>query len=147
VGEERGVIINTASIAAFDARSARPPIRHPKADPRHVVYHAEAAGTGLPGAGPPSLRAAAGQLRIALKAIERRLVTGEHARYVRSSFLLALALDNLRRRHSPLSNALKDLTLLDGALAGLAATLRMEVADHDTRQPTGEALGSAHDVQ
>ena len=32
VGEERGVIINTASIAAFDARSARPPIRHPKAE-------------------------------------------------------------------------------------------------------------------
>jgi hypothetical protein len=112
-----------------------------------VVNHAEAAGTGLPGVGPPSLRAAAGQLRTALKAIERRLATGEHGRYVRSSSLLALALDNLRRRHSPLSNALEDLTLLDGALAGLAATLRMEVTDHDTRQPTGGAPGSVHDVQ
>ena len=52
----------------------------------------------------------------------------------------ALALDGVRSRHSPLADALSDLTLLDGALARLAAALQMHIDDHDTGQGAGDAL-------
>jgi hypothetical protein len=38
----------------------------------------------------------------------------------------------MRPRHSSVQHALRDLTMLDGALARLAAALQMDVADHDT---------------
>jgi uncharacterized membrane protein YgaE (UPF0421/DUF939 family) len=81
----------------------------------------------------PSLHAAAEQLRASLQAFEHRLTTGEQGTYVRSASLLAPALDELRQQPSRLADALRDLTLLDGALAGLAMALRMDVTDHDTR--------------
>ena len=79
-----------------------------------------------------ALRAAAEQLRTSMDAVEHRIRTGEHGCYVRSSALVTLALDELRPGHSPLQNGLRDLTLLDGTLARLAAALQMDVADHDT---------------
>ena len=54
---------------------------------------------------------------------------------MRSSSLLALALDGLRARRSPLANTLRDLTRLDGALARLASALGMDVTDRDTAWP------------
>ncbi len=105
------------------------------------MEQAEANGEVLPWADNRQLRAAAGQLRTAAAAIEHRIATGEHGRYVRSSALVALALDDLRPRHSPLAQALQDLTLLDGALARLATALQMDIDDHDTGQPADEALG------
>ena len=75
---------------------------------------------------------AAAQLRRRMAAVEHRIRTGEHGCYVRSSALVALALDELRPGQAPLRHALRDLTLLDGTLARLAAALQMDVADHDT---------------
>ena len=86
----------------------------------------------LPIVDSPALRAASDQLRASLQAFEDRLTTGEHGTYVRSASLLVPVLDDLRHRPSPLADAVGDLTLLDGALAGLATALRMDVADHDT---------------
>jgi uncharacterized membrane protein YccC len=97
------------------------------------VEHAESAEAQLSIADSPSLRTAERQLRASLQAFEDRLTTGEQTMYVRSASLLAPALDDLRQRPSRLADALRDLTLLDGALAGLAIALRMEVTDHDTR--------------
>jgi uncharacterized membrane protein YccC len=79
-----------------------------------------------------SFEAAASQLRSSLDAVERRIRTGEHGCYVRSAALVALAIDDLRPRHSSLHHVLRDVTLLDGTLARLAAELQMDVADHDT---------------
>ena len=90
-------------------------------------------------AGNVALQAGAGQLRFSLDAIEHRLRTGEHGCYVRSAALVALALVDVRGQHSPLQHALRDLTLLDGALARLATALQMDVADHDTGAGPGSA--------
>jgi hypothetical protein len=43
-----------------------------------------------------------------------------------------LAAGQVRPRHGSLQHALRDLTLLDGALARLAVALQMEIADYDT---------------
>jgi hypothetical protein len=86
------------------------------------------------------LLAAAGQLRSSLEAVEHRIRSGAHGCYIRSSALVALALDTLRPRHSPLQHALRDLTLVDGALARLATALQMDVADHDTSPGTGSTI-------
>jgi hypothetical protein len=99
-----------------------------------------------------ALLAAAGQLRSSLEAVEQRIRTGAHGRYVRSSALVALAVDTLRPRHSPLQHALRDLTLVDGTLARLAAALQMDVADHDTSPGTGpttitDAAGTARPLR
>jgi hypothetical protein len=113
-----------------------------------TVEDATAAGNGLPAAGDPSLHAAARQLRTSLQAIEHRLATGEHGRYVRSSYLLALALDNLRKRQSPLAKAVPDLAALDGALARLATVLQMDVTEPDTTRPQETLSGDgAGDTQ
>jgi hypothetical protein len=87
------------------------------------------------------LRAATEQLRTSVDGIEHCLATGEQGSYVRSSALVALLLDDLRPQRSTLSNMVADLTQLDGALARLAAALRMEVTDHDTDRPGGDAVG------
>jgi uncharacterized membrane protein YgaE (UPF0421/DUF939 family) len=89
------------------------------------------------------LQAAAGQLKSSMDAVEHRIRTGEHGCYVRSSALVALALDDLRPGHSLLQYALRDLTVLDGALARLAAALRMDVADHDTGSGSSPAPAAA----
>jgi uncharacterized membrane protein YgaE (UPF0421/DUF939 family) len=97
-----------------------------------MVEGATAAGNGLPGADDPALHVAAGQLRISLQAIEHRLATGEHGRYVRSSYLLAVALDRFRQQQSPFAKALQDLAALDGALARLATVVQMDVTEPGT---------------
>ena len=107
-----------------------------------LVEHSEVDGEVMPWAESRPLRAAAEQLGTSVDAIEHRLATGEHGRYVRSSALVALALDDLRPRHSRLASAMRDLTLLDATLARLAAALQMDIADHDTGQLSGEALGA-----
>lgn len=105
-----------------------------------VIDRAEADGERLPWADNRQVRAAVEQLRASAQAIEHRIATGESGSYVRSAGLVALILDDLRSRHSPLADALSDLTLLDGALAQLAAALRMRIDDHDTGQPADYAL-------
>jgi uncharacterized membrane protein YgaE (UPF0421/DUF939 family) len=94
------------------------------------------AETGEPGeqtrAADCALRAVAEQVRASTSAIERRIETGEHGCYVRASALVELAAEHVRPRHGALQHALRDLTLLDGALARLAAALQMEIQDHDT---------------
>jgi uncharacterized membrane protein YccC len=89
--------------------------------------------------GNPSLRDAAEQLRTSMEAVELRIRTGEHGSYVRSAALVALAIDDLRPRHSSLQHTLRDLTALDGTLARLATALQMDVTDHDTGAGPGPA--------
>jgi uncharacterized membrane protein YccC len=100
---------------------------------RSLAAQAEA---GEPGeqtrAADRALRAMAEQVRASTSAIERRIETGEHGCYVRASALVTLAAEHVRPRHGALQHALRDLTLLDGALARLAAALQMEIQDHDT---------------
>jgi uncharacterized membrane protein YccC len=79
-----------------------------------------------------ALRAMAEQVRASTTAIERRIETGEHGTYVRASALVQLAAEQVRPRHGLLQHALRDLTLLDGALARLADALQMEIRDYDT---------------
>jgi hypothetical protein len=105
-----------------------------------LLEEAEADGAVLPWADNRQLRAAVKQLLTAAEAIEHRIATGEHGRYVRSSAHVALALDDLRPRQSPLAQTLHDLTLLDGTLARLATALQMDINDHGTGQPADEAL-------
>ena len=45
---------------------------------------------------------------------------------------MELAAGQVRPRHGSLQHALRDLTLLDGALARLATVLQMEITDYDT---------------
>jgi uncharacterized membrane protein YccC len=97
-----------------------------------LVEQAEADGEVLPWADDAPLRSAAEQLRTSVDAIAQRLETGENGRYVRSAALVALSLDGLRRQPSRFAFVLKDLTMLDGALAHLATALEMQVGDHDT---------------
>jgi uncharacterized membrane protein YccC len=104
----------------------------------HLIDRAEAEGEVLPWADEAPLRPAAEQLRTSVGTIADRLDTGGNGRYVRSAALLALALDDLRRERSRFAFALKDLTMLDGALARLATALEMEVDDHDTTAHRGD---------
>jgi uncharacterized membrane protein YgaE (UPF0421/DUF939 family) len=95
------------------------------------LVEAQSADIPLNRTGSPSQRAAAEQLGASLQAMEDRLATGEPGTYVRSSSLLALALDDPRQQPSRMADVLHDLTLLDRALAGLAVALQMDVTDHD----------------
>jgi uncharacterized membrane protein YccC len=65
----------------------------------------DAGADGPSWAGTASMGPAAAQLRSSLEAIEARIRSGEHGRYVRSAALVALAIDELRPRHSLLQNA------------------------------------------
>jgi hypothetical protein len=85
-----------------------------------------------------ALRTAADQVRASTEAIERRIETGEHGCFVRSAALVELAAEQVRPRHGALQHALRDLTLLDGALARLATALQMDIQDYDTAP--GDAL-------
>lgn len=100
-----------------------------------------AAGEFPPWADLGPLSAAAEQLRRSVDRIGHHLATGEQGRYVRSSSLVAFLLDDLRPQLSPLTNVVSDLTMLDGALARLAAALRMELADRDSDWRGGNAVG------
>jgi uncharacterized membrane protein YccC len=79
-----------------------------------------------------ALRAMAEQVRTSMSAIERRIETGARGTYVRASALVELAAGHVRPRHGVLQHTLRDLTLLDGALARLACALQMEAEDLDT---------------
>jgi uncharacterized membrane protein YccC len=74
---------------------------------------------------------AARQLRASAAAIDRRLESGAHGSYVRSASLVELAMRGLPEGETPERLALRDLTLIDGALARLATALQMDVLDHD----------------
>ena len=77
----------------------------------------------------PQLTEAAEQMRASVAAIEDRIETGDHGTYTRSASLVEMA----RKSADPSSHlVLRDLTLLDGALARLANALGMTVADYDT---------------
>ena len=100
-----------------------------------------------PGVESPALTRAAEQLRASAAAIDARIATGEHGTYVRSAALIDIAANaddvadpDLDRGpdqagDAVLPLALRDLTLLDGVLARLAAALQMDVTDHDTSAP------------
>src|SRR4051812_8794510 len=104
---------------------------------RSLAAQAEAEEAGEEGvaqseAADRALRAMAEQVRASTSAIEGRIETGQHDTYVRASALVELAAEHVRPRHGSLQHALRDLTLLDGALARLATVLQMEIADYDT---------------
>jgi uncharacterized membrane protein YccC len=107
-------------------------IRTVSAAARGYARSLAAAVESVDGCDLPGLPAAADQLRTSAAAIEDRLSTGEHGTYVRSAALVEVAARALPPGESPLRLALRDLTLLDGALARLAGSLAMDVADHDT---------------
>ncbi|MHA3700979.1 FUSC family protein [Jatrophihabitans sp. YIM 134969] len=86
-----------------------------------------------------ALEPAAARMRDSLAVIDRRLEQREFAPYVRSAALFnavdrALP-DDDRRSHL----VLRDLMLLDGALARLATSLRLPVEDLDTTPPVAES--------
>ncbi|MCW2676280.1 MAG: hypothetical protein JWR70_1320 [Modestobacter sp.] len=112
---------------------------------RSLAAQAEAgeAGEKQPEAADRALRAMAEQVRASTTAIERRIETGEHGTYVRASALVELAAEQVRPRHGSLQHALRDLTLLDGALARLADALQMEIRDYDTTPAAAVAKGAA----
>ena len=85
--------------------------------------------------GETELLRAAAQFKASTAAIESRIETGEHGTYTRSAALVELAARSLPPGDSPARSALRDLTLLDGALARLAQALEMQVADLDTSVP------------
>jgi uncharacterized membrane protein YccC len=97
-----------------------------------LIDRAETDGEALPWADDARLRTAAEQLRTSVAAIADRIDTEGKGCYVRSAALLAPTLDDLRRRRSRFALVLEDLTMVDGALAGLAVSLGMTVCDHDT---------------
>lgn len=80
----------------------------------------------------PQLRPAAAQLDESMSAIEVRIETGRHGRYVRCASLVDAAVSALPPGHVAARLALRDLALLDGTLARLAAVLQMEVTAWDT---------------
>jgi uncharacterized membrane protein YccC len=104
------------------------------------LYARSLAANASPAAG-DALRTAADQVRASTEAIERRIETGGGGCFVRSAALVELAAEQVRPRHGALQHALRDLTLLDGALARLAAALQMGIQDYDTAP--GDALKEA----
>jgi uncharacterized membrane protein YccC len=100
---------------------------------RSLAVETQAAG---PITSPP-LRQATQQLHDCTTAIQERIQTGQHGTYVRSASLLELASRSLPPGDNPARLALRDLILLDGALARLAAALHMQVRDLDTAQDDG----------
>ena len=82
--------------------------------------------------GSTTLQAAARDLRGSIAAIDHRIETGEQGTYVRSASLVQIAAHALAEHDAPARDALRDLTMLDGALARLASALQMQLTDHDT---------------
>jgi uncharacterized membrane protein YccC len=87
--------------------------------------------------------AAADQFRESMAAIEHRIFTGDHGTFTRSASLIEQA----SRSDDPRTAlVLRDLTLLDGALARLATALQMTVVDYDTTGNDPAADGTAVDA-
>jgi uncharacterized membrane protein YgaE (UPF0421/DUF939 family) len=87
----------------------------------------------------PGLDAALAQLRTSMAAIEHRVATGTHGTYTRSAALLEPAARSVVAADPRTAPVLRDLALLDGALARLASALCMNVTDHDTSSPSEPA--------
>lgn len=83
---------------------------------------------------------AAADMRASMTAIDVRIETGQQGIYMRS----ASAMEHINRGPGAddevVSLALRDLRLLDGALARLAGALDMQVRDHDTGDIDESAL-------
>ncbi|SHG81412.1 Fusaric acid resistance protein-like [Jatrophihabitans endophyticus] len=92
----------------------------------------------------PALRPAARDLRGSVAAIDTRLESGTHGTYVRAAALVERAARELPADAELAHLALRDLTLLDGALARFAAALDMQVRDHDTSDLLGGGGGGGH---
>ncbi|HZD96854.1 MAG TPA: FUSC family protein, partial [Micromonosporaceae bacterium] len=88
----------------------------------------------------PRIDAAAAQLRDSIASIDGRIETGRHATYTRSGALLELAARETAADNVLAQRTLRDLTLLDGALARLALALQMTVIDYDTTPESGDDL-------
>ncbi|MCW2524881.1 MAG: Fusaric acid resistance protein-like, partial [Frankiales bacterium] len=98
---------------------------------RSLAVEAESVGS----ISSPPLRRAAAQLRESLAAIDNRIATGQSGEYLRAASLIELASQSVGgEADSDAELAQRDLTLLDGALARLAAALQMAVRDHDTTE-------------
>jgi uncharacterized membrane protein YgaE (UPF0421/DUF939 family) len=95
---------------------------------RSLATEAEAAGAY----GGDALSVASAQLRSSAAAIELRIETGEHGTYVRAASLVEGVTRLVPADQRPLRLALRDLALLDAAMARLAAALQMDVRDFDT---------------
>ncbi len=95
----------------------------------------------------PRLDAAAAQLRDSMASIEGRIETGQHATYTRSGALLELAARETDADNILAQRTLRDLTLLDGALARLAHALQMSVVDYDTTPSSDDDLRPAAESQ
>ena len=102
------------------------------------VERAEAAARALPWPATPRWWTPAARLRTRWRG-RAAPPTGSTGATLRCSALVALALDRQRAEPSPVGDALRDLTLLDGALARLAAALDMAVTDLDTVPDVGTA--------
>ena len=100
---------------------------------RYYVRSMAEAVSGVEVADVPELGPAVRDLRASTAAIETRIATGQHGTYMRA----AASIDHAARALPPgadpsLVLALRDLTMLDSALARLADALDMQVRDHDT---------------
>ncbi|WP_375500793.1 hypothetical protein [uncultured Jatrophihabitans sp.] len=81
----------------------------------------------------PELHHAVRDITASTAAIQRRIETGQHGVYLRAAAFIDDAARTLPAAANPsLVLALRDLTMLDGALARLAHALDMHVRDHDT---------------
>ncbi len=88
----------------------------------------------------PELRPATRDLRASAAAIENRIETGQQGVYMRAAALVDDAARAQPAAADPaLRLALRDLTMLDGALARLARALDMQIRDHDTVDLLGPA--------
>lgn len=81
------------------------------------------------------LRRATDQLRASMAAIENRIETGNHGTYTRSAALVEIAARTMPSEYARAQLTMRDLMLLDGALARLATALQMAIVDFDTTQP------------
>ncbi|WP_375490045.1 FUSC family protein [uncultured Jatrophihabitans sp.] len=89
----------------------------------------------------PSIAPAVRDLRASIAALDTRVETGAQGTYIRCSASIDEAARGLPT-DTDLVLALRDLTLLDGALARLAAALDMQVTDRDTNDLLQTAAAS-----
>ena len=98
-------------------------------------------------AGVPELGPAAVDLRESTAAIEARIETGRPGVYTRAAALVDGVARGLPADAEPaLLLALRDLTMLDSALARLAVALDMQVRDHDTSDLLDGATSGRHPI-
>lgn len=107
-------------------------IRSVSAAARSYARSLAAAAQAVQVPGLPALRAVSEQMRSSNTAIAARIEGGTNGAFVRSAALVERARHDVDQSVVALRPALRDLTMLDGALARLAAALGMDVRDHDT---------------